>query len=128
MSYIDPDLLHGEYNNLITFIGKTENAAVLTSKGVNPATVSAGLTAGMTDLSSRKTARDDKKTQLATAQQTFAASAATNYTAFSSAVDLVSGAMGKDTPSGQQVLNCRKHVTGSDQHASAAKPVAAPKP
>lgn len=116
MSYIDPDLLHGELDNFITFVGN--NTAALTTAGFNATTVQTNLTTIKTDLSGKKTTRDNQKTVLALAQQAFGTSATTNYAAFSNAIDAVAGALGKQTPAGKQVLNYRKHVTGSDAHAS----------
>jgi len=116
MGYIDPDLLHSNLDSLIAYV--TDNSATLTAKGLNAAMVQTNLTAINGDLTTKKTARDNQKTQLTVSQQAFAASAATNYTAFSNAVDTVAGALGKSTPAGKQVLNYRKNVTGASHHAS----------
>jgi len=129
MSYIDPDLLHGVLDNVITCVN--DNAATLTNKGMTPATITANLTAIKTDLSGKKTDRDKQKTTLVVSQQAFAKSAADNYTAFSDIIDNVAGALGKKTPAGKQVLGYRQHVTGSDQRSSpqpAPAPAAAQKP
>jgi hypothetical protein len=66
MSYIDPDLLHGELDNFITFVGN--NTAALTTAGFNATTVQTNLTTIKTDLSGKKTTRDNQKTALAVAQ------------------------------------------------------------
>jgi hypothetical protein len=116
MGYIDPDLLHSNLDSLIAYV--TDNSAALTAKGLNATMVQTNLTAINGDLTTKKTARDNQKTQLTVSQQAFAASAATNYTAFSNAVDTVAGALGKSTPAGKQVLNYRKNVTGANHHAS----------
>ncbi len=126
MSYIDPDLLSGALNNLITFVG--DNGTTLSAKGVDSTTISDSLTDIKSDLASTKTIRDNAKTALAVAQQNFAASAASNYTAFSNAIDTVSGAMGKLTPAGKQVLGYRKHVTGADNHHASPQPASTETP
>jgi hypothetical protein len=129
MSYIDPDLLHGVLDNVITCIN--DNAPTLTTNGVTPLTFTDNLAAIRDDLKGKKDARDKLKTQLGVAQQDFAKSATDNYTAFSNVIDTIAGALGKKTPAGRQVLGYRQHVTGSDQHASpqpAPTPAAAAKP
>jgi hypothetical protein len=118
MGYVDPDLLHSNLDSLITYV--EENSALLTTKGLNPATIQTNLTTVNDDLTGKKGKRDAKKTELTTLQQTYADSAATNYTAFSNAVDIVAGALGKETPAGKQVLHYRKNVTGANHHASPA--------
>jgi hypothetical protein len=94
MGYIDPDLLHSNLDSLIAYV--TDNSAALTAKGLNATMVQTNLTAINGDLTTKKTARDNQKTQLTVSQQAFAASAATNYTAFSNAVDTVAG--GRPSP------------------------------
>jgi hypothetical protein len=120
MSYIDPDQLHGALDGMIAFIGN--NADALTAKGLNPTTVTTGLTTIRDDLGGKKSIRDQKKTDLKVAQQVFADSASANYTAFSNAVDTVSGALDKTSPAGQQVLDFRKHLNATPQHHSPAPP------
>jgi hypothetical protein len=123
MSYIDPDQLNGAMTDLGIFI--TTNSAAITAKGLNPVTVGASVTTIQTDLAGKKGIRDQKKTDLATAQTNFAASATTNYTAFSDLIDTVAGAMGKQTPEGLQVLGYRKHLNAAPQtHASTPAPQA----
>jgi hypothetical protein len=125
MSYIDPDQLHGALDGLITFVGN--NTATLTAKGLNPTTVTTGLTGIRDDLAAKKNIRDQKKTDLRVAQDAFAASASDNYAAFSSAVDAVAGALGKTTPAGQQALDYRKHLNVTPQHhGSPPAPASAP--
>ncbi len=116
MSYIDPDLLHGAMNDLDTAI--TDNAAILTANGIVPATLQTKLKTIDDDLSGKKGIRDKKKTELANAQSDFAQAASDNYANFSNLIDAVAGGLGKKTPEGLRVLGYRKHVTGSDQHAS----------
>jgi hypothetical protein len=116
MSYIDPDQLHGALDGLITFVGN--NSAILTTNGMDPTKATANLTGIRDDLSGKKDIRDEKKTDLETAQLAFANSAATNYTSFSSTVDAVAGALGKTTPLGKQALNYRKHLNASTTHAT----------
>ncbi len=116
MSYIDPDQLHGALDGLITFVGK--NATTLTGNGLDPIKVTASLTTIRDDLSGKKDIRDEKKTDLITAQQVFANSAATNYASFSSTVDAVAGALGKTTPLGKQALNYRKHLNATTTHTT----------
>ena len=123
MAYIDPDLLHSNFDSLTTFI--TDNGATLTAKGLNGDTVKANLSGANSDLTEKKKDRDADKTALATSQQAFADSAAVNYKTFSNQVDVVAGALGKETPLGKQVLQFRKNVTGSNHHAS---PQPAPAP
>ena len=123
MAYIDPDLLHSNFDSLVTFI--TDNGATLTAKGLTPATVTASLSGANTDLTAKKKDRDADKTALAVSQKAYADSAAINYKAFSNGVDEVAGALGKETPLGKQVLQYRKNVTGSNHHAS---PQPAPAP
>jgi hypothetical protein len=123
MSYIDPDLLHGALTDVGTFI--TNNSAAITTGGVTPASLSTKATAIQSNLSSTKGIRDQQKTALTVAQQNFAASATTNYTAFSDLIDTLAGAVGKHTPLGQQVLGYRTHVTGGSHHAKAAPAPAA---
>ncbi|HEY5234069.1 MAG TPA: hypothetical protein VIK35_11105 [Verrucomicrobiae bacterium] len=120
MSYIDPDQLHGALDGMITFLGN--NAAALTAKGLNPTTVTTGLTSIRDDLGGKKNIRDQKKTDLKVAQQAFADSASANYTAFSNAVDTVAGALDKTSPAGQQVLDFRKHLNAAPQHHSSTPP------
>jgi hypothetical protein len=123
MSYIDPDLLHGALTDVGTFI--TNNSAAITAGGVTVASLSTKATAIQTSLSGTKGIRDQQKAALAVAQQNFAASAATNYTAFSDLIDTLAGAVGKHTPAGQQVLGYRTHVTGGSHHAKATPATAA---
>ena len=125
MAYIDPDLLHSNFDSLTTFI--TDNGATLTAKGLNPATVTANLSGANNDLTEKKKDRDADKTTLATSQQAYADSAAVNYKTFSNEVDVVAGALGKETPLGKQVLQFRKNVTGANHHAS-PQPAPAPTP
>jgi hypothetical protein len=125
MSYIDPDQLHGAMTDFGTFI--TNNSAAITAKGLNPTMIGTSLTAIQTDLSGKKGVRDQQKTVLATAQQDFAGSAATNYTAFSNLIDTVAGAVGKETPAGKQVLGYRKHLNSTSNHSS-SQPAATPTP
>ncbi len=110
-------------DNVITCVN--DNAAVLTTKGLTPATIAANLTTIKDDLGGKKTDQDKQKTTLAVSQQAFAKSAAGYYTAFSDIIDNAAGALGKKTPAGKQVLHYRHHVTGSDQHAS-PQPATAP--
>ncbi len=114
MAYIDPDLLHSNFDSLTSFI--TDNGAALTASGLVPATVMTNLAGADTDLTAKKKVRDANKTALAISQQTFADSAAVNYKTFSNGVDVVAGALGKETPLGKQVLQFRKNVTGADHH------------
>lgn len=114
MSYIDPDQLHGALDGLITFTGK--NADALTAGALDPVKVAANLTSIRDGLKGTKDIRDAKKTELTTAQKAFAGAAAANYTAFSSAVDSISGALGKTTPLAHQVLNYRTHLNLVPQH------------
>ena len=123
MAYIDPDLLHSNFDSLTALI--TDNGATLAAKGLTPATVTASLSGANTDLTAKKKDRDADKTTLATSQKAYADSAAINYKAFSNGVDEVAGALGKETPLGKQVLQYRKNVTGADHHAS---PQPAPAP
>ena len=116
MSYIDPDQLHGALDGLITFVGN--NSPALTGKGVTSATVTGILTAIRDDLAGKKNIRDQKKTDLATAQQAFATSAANNYATFSSTVDAIADALGKATPLGEQALNYRKHLNATTSHTT----------
>jgi hypothetical protein len=116
MSYIDPDQLHGALDGLITFVGN--NSANLTTKGLDPTKVTTSLTTIRDDLSGKKDVRDQKKTDLATAQQAFANSASNNYASFSSTVDAIAGALGKTTPLGKQALNYRKHLNATTTHNS----------
>lgn len=116
MSYIDPDQLHGALDGLITFVGN--NSTTLTTKGLDPTKVTTSLTTIRDDLSGKKDIRDQKKTDLATAQQAFANSAAANYASFSSEVDAIAGALGKSTPEGKQALNYRKHLNATTTHTS----------
>ena len=67
MAYIDPDLLHSNFDSLTAFI--TDNGAALTAKGLNPATVTANLSGANADLTGKKKDRDADKTALATSQQ-----------------------------------------------------------
>jgi hypothetical protein len=125
MSYIDPDELHGALDSFIAFVG--DNTDNLTAKGVNPATITTNLTAIRNDLSGKKNVRDTKKTELTVAQQAFVAAGANNYSGFSSLIDVVSGALGKHTPAGEQVLGYRKHLNAAPQHHSSG-PAPAPAP
>jgi hypothetical protein len=127
MSYIDPDQLHGALDGLITFVGN--NSASLTTKGMDPTKATANLTTIRDDLSGKKDIRDQKKTDLMTAQQAFANSAAANYASFSSEVDAIAGALGKSTPEGKQALNYRKHLNATTTHTnpSPTPPVTATK-
>ena len=113
---VDPEELLGSLDSLIQFID--DNAATLTTKGLTTATVKTGLVGIRGDLFAKKTSRDNKRTALNTAQGLFDTSGKNNYTAFSDAIDVVSGAMGKKTADGKQVLKLRKNVTGSNKHSS----------
>lgn len=125
MSYVDPDALHGAFNDFIGFVKDSDNAALLTAKGLNPATVQANLEGMEGDLDANKIARDKKKTELATAQQAFVDSGAANYSGFSSTIDSVAGTLGKSTPAGQQVLAIRSHLNAAPQTRSAPAPAQA---
>ncbi len=118
MSYIDPDQLHGALDGLITFTGK--NAAAITAGDLDPVGVTTKLTAIRDGLKGTKDIRDGIRTELTTAQQAFAGAAATNYTAFSSLVDAISGALGKTTPLAHQALNYRMHLNIPAQHRTPA--------
>ena len=120
MSYIDPDQLHGALDGLITFTGN--NAAAITAGALDPAKVTTILTGIRDGLKGKKDIRDQKKTDLATAQQAFATAAANNYTAFSSEVDAIAGALGKTTPLGRQVLNYRIHLNAMPPHHTPPPP------
>jgi len=78
---------------------------------------------------SRQEGQDQKKTDLMTAQQAFANSAAANYASFSSELDAIAGALGKSTPEGKQALNYRKHLNATTTHTnpSPTPPVTATK-
>jgi hypothetical protein len=124
MSYIDPDQLHGAVDDLIAHV--TSSAAALTAGGTDPTVISAKLTAIRDDVQSKKSVRDAKKADLAVAQQAYAASAAKNYTDFSSTVDAIAGALGKMTPAGKQALGYRSRLNATSQHHAAAAPAAPP--
>lgn len=126
MANIDPDLLHSNFDSLTAYI--TSNGATLTAKGLVPATVQASLAGANTDLTAKKKIRDDAKTALTVGQQNYAASASVNYKTFSNGVDVVAGALGKETPEGKQVLQYRKNVTGSDRHHDHSEPAPAAEP
>ena len=114
-------------DGLITFVGN--NSASLTTKEMAPTKATANLTTIRDDLSGKKDIRDQKKTDLMTAQQAFANSAAANYASFSSEVDAIAGALGKSTPEGKQALNYRKHFNATTTHTnpSPTPPVTATK-
>lgn len=126
MASIDPDLLHSNFDSLTAYIA--DNGAALTAKGLVPATVSASLAGADTDLTAKKKVRDADKTALEISQQAYVGSATVNYKTFSNGVDVVAGALGKDTPAGKQVLQFRKNVTGADHHTHPAPAPAAEPP
>ena len=120
MSYIDPDQFHGAVDDLIKHVDTS--AATLTAGGVDPAVTKGKLIVIRDDVAGTKGARDEKKTNLAVAQQAFAASASKNYTAFSSVVDIVAGALGKTTPAGVQALDYRKKLNAAPEHHDGKTP------
>ncbi len=114
----DPEEFLGSLDTLIKFID--DNTAAITAKGVTSATVKTSLTGIRADVFAKKTARDNQRTTLTNSQKAFELSATNNYTTFSDAVDLLSGAMGKKTAEGKQVLNTRKNVTGANKRGSSS--------
>ncbi|HUZ07924.1 MAG TPA: hypothetical protein VMV89_10610 [Candidatus Paceibacterota bacterium] len=126
MASIDPDLLHSNFDSLTAYI--TDNGTTLTAKGLNPATVQASLAGADTDLTAKKKDRDADKTALTISQQAYADSASVNYKTFSNGVDVVAGALGKETPAGKQVLQFRKNVTGADRHHAHPEPAPVAEP
>jgi hypothetical protein len=106
---VDPEELLGSIDTLSKFID--DNTAALTAKGLTGATIKTSLTAIRTDLFAKYTTRNNARTSLTNAQSLFNTSGTTNYKTFSDAIDIVSGAMGKLTAEGKQVLKMRKNVT-----------------
>ena len=94
----------------------TDYPAEIAAGDVNAAGIIAKLTVMETDHGVKKQARDNDKIRLAGSQSTYEGSARTKYTAFSDIVDLMAGAVGKNTPLGQHILNQRKNLTGSTPH------------
>jgi hypothetical protein len=125
MSYIDPDQFHGALNSTITFLKDADNQADLTAGGVVPATLQTKLGGILSDQETKKAARDKAKTAHTTAQGDFADGATTNYAAYSSAIDAIAGALGKNTPKGRQVLGYRHHLN-ENAHKQAPQPAPAP--
>jgi hypothetical protein len=125
MSYIDPDQFHGALNDAITFLKDPDNQSDLTAGGVVPATLQTKLSGILADQEIKKAARDKAKTVHTTAQGAYADGATTNYAGYSSAIEAISGALGKDTPKGKQVLAYRHHLN-ENAHKHAAQPSPAP--
>lgn len=125
-TYHDPDEVLGAYEGLLSMVDK--HAAILTTKGINSATIKSSLTSGRNDLSAKRSLRNDKKTELAVAQHNFETSGTTNYSALSDAIDMVAGALGKQTAEGQQCLNLRKKITGARAHSKTTVTPAPPAP
>jgi hypothetical protein len=124
MSYIDPDQFHGVIDEIITHVDN--NAAALTAGGLDPAVTKNKLATIRDDVAGKKNVRDAKKTDLAVAQQAYAASASNNYTAFSNLVDVIAGALGKTTPAGVQALGYRKTLNAVTTHRTPAPAAATP--
>jgi methionine synthase I (cobalamin-dependent) len=124
MSHVDPDAFHGAVDGLITHV--TNNAAAITAGGADPTLIKTKLGTVRDTLAGDKGIRDQKKVELAVAQQAFVESAGENYAGFSSIVDTVSGALGKTTPAGKQALAYRSHLNAAPQHH--ASPAPAPTP
>lgn len=118
MARVDPEELLGSISALVSFIDT--NTSALTAKGLTPATIKTAQQAALTDMNAKKVARDDKRTALTNAQRAFETSAADNYSAFSNAIDIISGAVGKTTAEGKQVLALRKNVTGANRRGSSS--------
>ena len=124
MSYIDPDQFHGVIDEMITHV--SNNAATLTTGGLDPSVTKNKLLAIRDDVAGKKNLRDAKKTDLTVAQQAYAASATNNYAAFSNLVDVIAGALGKTTPAGVQALGYRKTLNAVPTHRTAAPAAATP--
>lgn len=124
MSYVDPDAFHGAVDGLITHV--TNNSTGLSAGGLDPVLTKTKLGTIRDALASAKGIRDQKKVDLAVAQQTFVDSAGENYTAFSSAVDAIAGALGKTTPAGKQALAYRSHLNAAPQHHASPTPSPTP--
>lgn len=112
----DPEELTGSLLGFMSFI--TEQMQTLTDKGIEPTIIYTNMEAAQLELSAAKALRDDARTTLTNAQADYESAAALHYAAFSDAVTLLAGAMGKATAEGQQVLNLRKNVTGARSRRS----------
>lgn len=125
MSHVDPDLLYGAFADLNGVLENADNIQTITTNGADPVALKTRVTGLKDALGKKRIARDDAKVEYEEAQHDFAGAAGSSYDDFSNLIDTISGALGKKTPAGKQVLAYRKHVTGSDKHQS---PTPAPTP
>jgi hypothetical protein len=121
-NHVDPDAFHGAVDELITHVNDTDNSATLTANGVDPTKITTILEAIRDDVAGKKAVRDKLASQLETAQQDYAASAAKNYTGFSGQIDAVSGGLGKGTPAAKQALQIRIHLNAAPTHHASPTP------
>ena len=93
---------------LIQFIN--DHSALLTSKGQNPAFLTASLAAMHAAVSAKEGAQENAKASLRDATIALEYEVNGQYPAFSSTIDLVVGAVGNNTPAGKQAKKLRKLV------------------
>jgi hypothetical protein len=104
MSYPHHELM-GALDSTLQFI--TDNTATLTAKGLTPANLTTAINALKTDLSGKDGIQENAKTALKNATLLYEGAAGPAYDAFSSMIDLMSGAVGKTTPLAKQARNIR---------------------
>ena len=98
----------GAIDALSQFI--TDHSALLTSKGLTPATLTTTLTAAKTDLMTKDSTQETAKTTLKNATLAVEAALAARGMEFSSMIDLLVGALGKTSNEAKQVQKIRKDL------------------
>ncbi len=86
------------------------HGAEITAKGVATPALAASLQGALAELRALEQAQEGAKAALRSATLALNGALAVRYPEFSSAIDLLRGALGSRTPAGQQLTNLRKLV------------------
>ena len=123
MSYPHHELI-GAIDSVLQFI--SDNTSTLTAKGLAPANLAGALNDIKTDLGNKDGFQENAKTALKDATKDYEDAAGPGYDAFSSMIDLISGAVGKKTALAGQArkirtkLNKTKNSGGSSSSSSSS--------
>lgn len=123
---MSPSDLTGAINSLLEFINNNKDALV--AKQQDPDALAAPLKAAATEITTLDGLQEQAKTKLRDATRELNNALDARYTEFSSAVDLIAGALGKQTTSAKQAQAIRKPLTDSKKkgkEAAARKAAAA---
>ena len=88
----------------------TQNSAAFTTGGLTPATIKTNLAAQGQAVAQKDTAQENAKSALKNTTVQYNTTAQTAVDFLSSTIDLLSGAVGKKTPLGKQILQIRKNL------------------